>query len=397
MVEVHRIALRYFKSTRAPVVLSYRQVPISRSQARYAGRDVLVPDISLDAYTCNAVIDWIQIDLQLTRVTQQQWLADAFAGFGRRPYIEPIDAGAGKESSHFEIKVQEPDLNDLQRILDAIERRHGLLAEPVVIGLEVSVDFTPKTPSDEARARMVGVLFRHLAPDTGVFSTRAAMPRHVWGKGHRWLRIQKAGPRSDPYTFAVNGTTNSPGADTTTYFGAEESDEMMRVMDKVIDRQNTFTGTSDALSEADQRCRVEVTLKQSKLAALGIQRIADVSRFRFATLQGTYFQFKLATVWRLNSSEGPVSAYIEKQRVQKFLQTGISGLAKMDQARLEHDAAIRPLVRRSLAKTGKKLPGRPRTGSGPYGTAVAFEQLCRAAQMALSNLSRKLKAQVSGE
>lgn len=397
MVEIHSVALRYFKSTRDPVVLSYRQVALSRRQARYAGRDVLVPDISLDAYTCNAVIDWIKIDLQLKTVTQHQWLADAFAGFGRRPFIEPIDAGAGKESSHFEIKIQEPDLMDLQRIVAAIDRRHGLASEPVVIGLEVSVDFTPKTPSDEARARMVGVLFRHLAPPSDVFATRAAMPRHSWGDGHRWLRIQNTGPGSDPYTFAVNDTTNSPGADTTSYFGAKDSDEMMRVMDKVVDRQNTFAGSSDVLSEEDRRCRVEVTLKQGKLAALGIRHIEDVSRFRFATLQGTYFQFKLATVRRLDRSAGPVSAYLEKQRVQKFLQTGISGLAKMDKTRLEHDAAIRPVVRRSLAKMGKTLPGRSRTGSGPYGTAVAYEALCRAAQAALSNLSRKLAAQVMRE
>jgi len=165
----------------------------------------------------------------------------------------------------------------------------------------------------------------------------------------------------------------------------------------VVDRQNTFADTREVLSEQDQRCRVEVTLKQGKLAALGIRHIADVSRFKFATLQGTYFQFKLATVRRLDGRAGPVPAYRERQRVQKFMQTGISGLAKMDQVLLEHDSAIRPLVRRSLAARGKTLPGRPRTGSGPYGTAVAYEELCKTVQAALANLSRKLKAQVAEE
>lgn len=391
------VALRYFKSNRDPVVLSYRQTALCRSQARLVGRDVLIPGIALDAYACSAVIDWIEIDLRLKKVTQHQWLADAIAGFDRRPYIKPVDAGAGQESTCFKIKFQEPDLEELRRIFAAIDRRYGLAEEPVVIGLEVSVDFTPRTPSDEARARMVGVLFRHLAPDTVVFATPDAMPRHSWGVGHRWARVQKIGSSSDPYAFAVNDTTSSPGADTTSYFGAKNSDAMIRVMDKVVDRQNTYTDTREVLAAEDQRCRVEVTLKQSKLAALGIRHIGDVSRFRFATLQGQYFQFKLATVRRLDGRAGPVPVYRERQRVQKFLQTGVSGLAKMDQVLLEHDTAIRPLVRRSLAARGKTLPGRPRTGSGPYGTAVAYEELCKTVQAALANLSRKLRAQVAEE
>lgn len=397
MVEMHSIALRYFKSNKDPVVLSYRQTAHGRSQARLVGRDVLIPDIALDAYTCSAVIDWIELDLELKSVTQHQWLRDAIAGFDVRVYIKPIDAGAGLESSHFTIKVQEPDFVELQRILAAIDRRYGLVAEPTVIGLEVSVDFTPKTPSDEARARMVGVLFRHLAPATDVFTTRTARPRHSWGEGHRWAPVQETGSGSDPYVFAVNDTTSSPGADTTSYFGAKDSDDMVRVMDKVVDRQNRHADTQEVLAEKDRRCRVEVTLKQGKLAALGIRHIADVSRFKFARLQGTYFQFKLATMRRLDGSAGPVPAYRERQRVQKFLETGISGLAKMDQTLLEHDTVIRPVVRKALAKIGKTLPGRPRRGPGPYGTAVAYEKLCMMVQTALSNLSRKLGAQAGDD
>ncbi len=394
---MHSVPLRYFKSNHEPVILRYHQTALSRSQARLVGRDVLVPDLDLDAFSCSAVIDWIQLDLQLKSITQHRFLADAFLGFGRRPYIEPIDAGAGQESSHFEVKVQEPDLLKLQRILAAIDRRYGLIAVPVVIGMEVSVDFTPKTPSDENRARMVGVLFRHLAPELQVFTSRTSMPRFAWGNDHRWLLIQKSGRGSDPFTFAVNDTVNSPGADTTIYFGDKDSASMVRVMDKVVDRQNRHAETHEVLALKDRRCRVEVTLKQSKLAALGIRHIADVSRFKFATLQGTYFQFKLATVRRLDGGAGPLLLYRERQRVKKFLHTGISGLAKMDQMLLEQNALTRPLHRRSLAVKGKRLSGRARTGSGPYGTAVAFEQLCKSVQYALANLSRKLKAEVAEE
>ncbi|SFZ83470.1 hypothetical protein SAMN02983003_1665 [Devosia enhydra] len=239
----------------------------------------------------------------------------------------------------------------------------------------------------------MGVLARQLAPSLDVFAAQAGMPRHSWGRGHRWARIQKVPLGRDPYSFAVNDITSSPVADTTTYFGADDSDDMVRVMDKVVDRQNTFAGTSDVLAAKDQRCRVEVTLRQGKLEELGVRHINDVARFKFAALQGSYFQFKLATVRSLSGSEGPVAAYQERQRVQKFLLTGISGLAKMDLTLLEHDTVKRPVVRRALAKLGRTLPGRPRTGPGAYGTAFAYEGLCKTVQTALSNLSRKLRGE----
>ncbi|MGV8832749.1 MAG: hypothetical protein ACOH2N_12305 [Devosia sp.] len=356
-----------------------------------------MPDISLKDYTCNAVIDWIKIDLQLQRVTQHQWLRDAFAECGRRPFIVPIHAGAGNESAHFEIKVQEPDLSALRKAVAAIEHKHGLASQPTVIGMEVSVDFTPKKPSDDARARMVGMLSRQLAPNQNVYSKRSAMPRVSWGVGHRWARVQEpgAGSFNDPYRFAVNEFTSVPGADTTSYFGAKGSDDMVRVMDKIVDEQNTHAGTFRALPPEEQRCRIEVTLKQAKLASMGIKQLDDVALFKFATLQGAYFQFKLATVPSRHVSVGPVTARLERQRVQKFLMTGICGLVKMDQTRLEHYKKTRPAIRKDLASRGRHLAGHPRAGSGPNGTAVAFEDLCKTVQTALANLSRRLRTEAS--
>lgn len=340
------------------------------------------------------MIDWVTIDVRLKHVTQHQWLADAIEGFGRRPYIKPIDPGLGTESSHFTMKFQEPDFVQLVRIIAAIDRRYGLATTPIIAGMEVSVDFRPKSPSDDARARMVGVLFRHLAPASDIFSSPADTPRYAWGKKHRWARIQESrgSDQNDSYRFAVNDISNAPAADTTVYFGAENRNVMWRIMDKVLDRQNTFAGTYEALPAARQRCRVEVTLKHSKLAEMGIRHLEDVPRFKFSTLQGQYFQFKLATVSPRNLALGPVARYRERQRIQKFLATGISGLGKMDQTILVRDGAMRPLIRKELATRGKRIPGRPRTGEGPYGTAVAYEDLCKKVQTALRNLSRSLRS-----
>lgn len=236
MSKIYRVLLRYVHASREPVSLNYRQVPLDRSQARLVGREALTPDILLNDYMCNAVIDWITIDLRLKHVTQHQWLADAIEGFGRRPYIKPIDPGLGKESAHFTIKFQEPNIVQLRRIVAAIGRRYGLARGPSIVGMEVSIDFTPKTPSDDARARMVGVLFRHLAPTTDIFSNRAAMPRCSWGAGHRWQRIQESrgADYNVPYRFAVNDVSNVPAAHTTVYFGPKDDDVMWRVMDKVL-------------------------------------------------------------------------------------------------------------------------------------------------------------------
>lgn len=392
MPRTFHVSLRYAKSVRPPVSLTYKQMPITHRQARLAGREALVPEIVLKDYACNAVIDWIEVQVHLGRSTQHQWMRDAFDGFDLKPFIAPVDAGKGQESAQFRIKVQEPDLVRLRRILAAIERKYGQASEPLVVGMEVSVDFMPKKPSDEARARMVGVLFRHLAPSLSIFDAPQDAPRYSWGAKHRWARVQEGGstPR-DPYCFAVADGENVPGIDTTIYFGGKDAEDMVRVMDKVLDRQNVFVGTREVLAPEEKRCRIEVVLKQSSLEALGIRQLDDVFSFRFPTLQRRYFQFKLATV--PVETRGPVAVYREKKRLEKFLATGISGLAKMDQTILTHSSDVRPQVRQELARRGKSLPGRPRISSGPYGTAVAYELLCKKVQTALANLSRSMVSQ----
>ncbi len=345
----------------------------------------------LEDYRCNAVVDWIAISVDLARVTQHQWLSDAFEGFGRRPYIKAVDPGEGKESSQFIIKIQEPDLIELQRILSAIDRRYGLTAEPAVVAMEVSVDFRPKIPSDDARALLTGVLQRHIAPPLSAFDNKKSAPRQVWGAAHRFSRLQesKSSPR-DQYRFAVVDDVNPPAADATLYFGAEDSDVMVRVMDKVVDRQNTFAGTSERLAPKDQRCRVEVTLQQRELNRLGMHEMADVVGFQFSAFQGLYFQFKLATLPA--NTIGPLAEYRERKRLEKFLATGISGLAIMDRTISRHSASLRPLVQRELHARGKRMRAAPRVAGGPYGTAIAYDALCKKVQTALANLSRSLKS-----
>lgn len=164
---------------------------------------------------------------------------------------------------------------------------------------------------------------------------------------------------------------------------------MVRVMDKVVDEQNTFAGSRLVLPPESRRCRIEVTLRKESLHATGIKRLEDIPKYKFAKLQGLHFQFKLATV--ADRSSGPAAAYKERERVRKFLATGISGLAKMDQAALKLSADTRRKVRGELFRRGKHLPSATRTGSGAHGTAIAYEQLCKKVQTALSNLSRGLK------
>ncbi|MGO4917764.1 hypothetical protein [Pseudogemmobacter sp. W21_MBD1_M6] len=45
------------KSSGAPVLLHYHNEPSDKKQARFLGREKLVPDIALEDFTCRAVID----------------------------------------------------------------------------------------------------------------------------------------------------------------------------------------------------------------------------------------------------------------------------------------------------------------------------------------------------
>ena len=68
------ILLTTTKTRTTPVALRYRESPCPARQARFTNRFALRPEIDLRAYECRALIDWVQVSIEVRRGTQFQWI-----------------------------------------------------------------------------------------------------------------------------------------------------------------------------------------------------------------------------------------------------------------------------------------------------------------------------------
>jgi len=236
--------------------LTYGAKKLAGCQRRLDGRWLLQPDIDLSKFTCRAVIDWVEINFETvlpTRILELRRLMAPVFG-GRKPYCVPMQDSDTtlprlerfRRKSHlFVLRVQEPDFAQIAAALIAIARRYQLSADPRIPAIEVSIDFTPKTPCDWDRLAMVLVLGRHLLPTAhDVISCKADRERFSWGDkkfdtvsfGTDQERINR-----DVLPLSLTGD-QAPFADATLYIGAKSGPVMWRIMDKVIDRQNRGKG-----------------------------------------------------------------------------------------------------------------------------------------------------------
>jgi hypothetical protein len=135
--------------------------------------------------------------------------------------------------------------------------------------------------------------------------------------------------------------------------GAKDDDVMIRVMDKVMDRQRP-DGTRVDLADNQKRVRIEVTVKGAELSALGITNIASLRKLKLITFQKRYFQFRLPTFsCRANPKTGAdaLSNMKEEWRARTYLRSGLTGLMAMDAA----TEAVRAKMRESVQKTLRSM------------------------------------------
>jgi hypothetical protein len=185
----HSIILRTAKTSSA-TRLSYTERPLDRAQARFVDRTVMDPELDLARFTCTAVIDWLDVLIMVQRPTQFQWLQEEiYRAVGRRCLVEPLEDDAFPKGTIYRIRFQEPRLATVWAAVDAVAARFGIQMVPPMMGMEVSVDFTPKEHSDELRRQLMGVLVRHHFPGMDVLATKRGRPRCAWGKNgnHRFV------------------------------------------------------------------------------------------------------------------------------------------------------------------------------------------------------------------
>lgn len=381
--------------------LDYELIELENTQKRLAGRKALKPKIRLADYTTSAVIDWIDIRVLLNRKTQFQWLqGDIEKILNKIAYVANSLENKNAPDDVFYIRFQEPDIVKLRSVMAVIKTKYGLALDPLISGIEISVDFYPKTVSVLDRAKMVRVLTNHLMSKRDVITEHRDRPRSVWGKFRGEYQMVLAGNPN----FSENANTqllidtewdHAPYADATFVIGAQEADVRWRIMDKVIDTQNRSAGTYEVLKEEEKRARIEVTLTGEELDELKLQTFDNLAELNFSSLQGRYFRFQLATLsgrvvhrtkWRQ-----AITVARDRQRLEKFHKGGGIGVKAMDVARTEMQNKIPKATILDMHHKGFKVPLRNRTGIGAAGTFVAYEELNERVLTALRSLGVRVR------
>ena len=397
---IHDVILYREKRNKDPVVLRYAEETLRSSQARLVNRTTLAPQIDLKAYRCRAVIDWIDIHFELSRRTQYWHLNDRIEKLtGRKEYPEALDLGEGKTATRYKLRVQEPDLETVRKVLSDLESAYGFEVPASISGIEISIDFYPVKPSEEARARMHGVLVRHFYPTTRVLRSSKTWPRFMPGS------VKKS-----DYTVSRNesdssldiGARMTPGMDRpalydSTYYIGERDDPraFWRIQNKVLDKQNKAAGTRDRLSDEKKRVRIEVTLGHVGCREIGLEQFSDLETLRITRLQKGFFQFMkptFAIVRPASSRPGStaVKRKVEEYQRQRFLNAGVLGLQIREDAKVELRALEMPNIRRWHRRSGSKVPPKIRAGVGAFGAMIAYEELTRMVERALAGLQRKV-------
>lgn len=321
--------------------LTYTERPAGMKQARFQNRIALHPQIDLKAYTCRAVIDWVDIRFRTVNYTQRKWIKHYIdRAIGEKVFSEKKKPGDDGKYREFRVRIQEPVTKDLLLAEEAIRAKWDLQQPAEIIGLEVSVDFKPTKPSDEALALMFGVLVRSHLPSRDLMTDPFDRPRFTWAKGDDGtayvLGHNKRHPdRSDAFLLDP-AKDRPPTIDSTYYAGAKGSRSAWRTMIKVLDKQNIATGTREVLPRKDWRVRIEVTVDENELAEMGIRTIEDVAGFKFQRFHRQYLKFVLPTFPDLacvpeEKSRLPL-AQLRQARLQRFLNAGVIGLEAWDEA-----------------------------------------------------------------
>jgi hypothetical protein len=286
----------------------------------------------------------------------------------------------------------------LNAIDAAIRDRWGLQNTPEVTGLEISVDFRPRLPSDQLLAQMFAVLVRSHSPSRDVISNPRDRPRFVYGtaagekKTSHVLAHSRGKPERNDELLLRNDKDRPPTVGSTYYAGEEGSRCAWRVMTKVLDQQNPAAGTRVELPEEHHRVRIEVTLDQAELKAIGVANVSDLVAFRFQTFQGRYFSFRLPTFadpGKIAEQEKITTVWLESERRTKFLNAGVLGLKAMDEARRRQHRMARKAIRQNLQRA---LGPTKRLGTSKEGTFVCYEELTRQVIHALRHLGKRFQS-----
>lgn len=247
----------------------------------------------------------------------------------------------------------------------------------------------PKQLSDEARVRLLDALQRTIWTGRDIVTSPHSRPRCIIGREARDVFRLAPGPNMDDLSRCRTIPENHhiPFVDGTMYLGAKDDAVMIRLMDKVKDRQRP-DGTCEQLDADRRRVRIEVSLKENELARLGIREIGSLRALKLTRLQGDYFQFRLPT-FKIGPTQRAIDAILNTQeewRSRTYQRTGVIGLSIMDAGSDARRQRMATDVRANLHAIGKKGSKTRRAGGSSF---VAYEELNRKVALALRDLAMR--------
>lgn len=320
----------------------------------------------------------------LTETTSESWGAPL-----------PKPGLTKKTGHHFAIQVQEPEPDLLTSLLHVLSKEFGLVGAVRLHLLEVAVDIYSKASSGpEAliqREQMVGLLQRHCWAPASAFTTEGVpSPRYKDARQYTGSKPKYLFNHSSRSSRAADDEIGEPEVrdrllrevpgeslflNATLYRGAEASDAMTRVQQKIADKRNPHKNTKTVLAPKDRRARVEVTLSgEATLASRGLETVDDLAKVSFRKLTQPYLSLWLPLV--------PEAGELQEDAKKQLQSRGVYGIELRNRARDEKD-------REERKRSGKPLPRK--SGSQAMGL-TRWTEMNESIGMALDELRKRWRA-----
>ena len=227
-------------------------------------------DNLLSRYRFSASVDTILIELETVESCKPDSLRQA-TGSSYVESLEPELVKAGAGSRRWRVKLQDPTLERLEALCNAVSSRWGLVSTPGVVWLDVALD---------ARLRGLDARRAPAAQNTVeqyrdlLCLMRDSLKPHKLGCGG-WRYSASKDERPDLATFP-NGMTAYLG-ERPEHADAPLTSNFFRLYFKTKDIGQT-------LDARDRRARLECRICQSELERLGLVTVDDLSLFKWRGL-----------------------------------------------------------------------------------------------------------------
>lgn len=230
--------------------------------------EVVMMDYS--KFKINSVIDWVEVKIILKGATNHQTIRRHLPLAERGVYIHPVDATSENGTSNtFSVRKQEPEsAESFSKLMQVLQEKFPFSEEPVITGVEISVDARSKAKSIDELKEMAEIFLK--------FNKRPNKWRICGPKGTR-------GEVSFVGNIGSRATREAVGRGLGLNAGNRGDTVAMRIYVKSTDNSG-----KTILDIKDQRARIEVTLSGVDLP---FQTLEEWGRYSFEKLAQPYFSF----------------------------------------------------------------------------------------------------------